>query len=131
LDFVKTCFVNTDVISYFCNLRFMAYPYFRRSERLTGPASRKFYDHGMFIPDPKMRCLPGLRAKLSQAVSHLFFLQPHALIISQIENRPLSDYYSHQAYQNARFLYFGGSNPGRDLMECKQAISHPYQTSNF
>ncbi len=98
----------------------MTYPYYMRETRVTGPASVKFYDSGMTLPDPSMVSPTGLRLALSQAVSHLYFLQPHALILSHIEGRPLSDYHSARSYERATLLYFGGSSPGKDLQECQQ-----------
>ncbi len=101
----------------------MTYPYFQRTERTPGPASRVLYDTGVMLTDPEMICRPGFRLEMSKAVSNLYFLQPHAIVLSQIESRPLTDYYSPQSYEHARYLYFGGSSPGQDLHSCLQAIS--------
>ncbi len=101
----------------------MTYPYFQRDTRVMGPASRVFYDYGLDLADPNMVCQPGLRLQLSKAVSHLFFLRPHALILSHIESKPLSDYYSSELYDRAQLLYFGGSSPGQDLRRCMRAVS--------
>ncbi len=101
----------------------MSYPYFSRSEHVIGPAVAKYYDEGIVLPDLGMVCEPGLRYKISKAASHLFFLKPHSIILSQIESKPLSAYYDASAYRDAALLYFGGSNPGRDLLECKEVIA--------
>ncbi len=69
----------------------MSYPYYQRVERVTGPACVRYYDHNMTLPDPDMRCEPGLRLQLSKAVSHLYFVQPHSIILSQIESRGLGN----------------------------------------
>jgi hypothetical protein len=100
----------------------MTYPYSHRTERISGPASRVLYDSGVRLRDPNMACRPGLRLEISKAVSHLYFLHPHAIILSHIESRPLADYYSHKSYEDARYLYFGGSSPGADLQNCLQAV---------
>jgi len=109
-------------MSVYIHYSFMSYPYYQRDTNVCGPASIKFYDAGMVITDPSMVCPAGLRLRLSQAVSHLYFLRPHALILSQIEGRPLSDYHNSRAYKQATLLYFGGSTPGQDLRECLQDI---------
>jgi hypothetical protein len=100
----------------------MTYPYFQRTTHAMGPASQVFYDSGITLADPDMTCQPGLRLQLSKAVSHLYFLHPHALILSQIESKPLSCYYSPKLYEKAQLLYFGGSSPGQDLLRCMQAV---------
>jgi hypothetical protein len=100
----------------------MTYPYYQRNRRVSGPASLVYYDADIALPDPDMICEPGLRLKISRAVSHLYFLHPHALILSHIESRPLSDYYSSRSYNQAQLLYFGGSSPGRDLHDCMEAV---------
>jgi hypothetical protein len=100
----------------------MSYPYYQRDERVTGPACVRYYDHNMVLPDPDMRCEPGLRLQLSKAVSHLYFVQPHSIILSQIESRPLRDYHCPSAYQQASMLYFGGSSPRKDLHDCIASI---------
>ncbi len=110
------------MILYYLFFRFLTYPYFQRTTRAPGPASRTLYDVGFVLPDPEMICQDGLRLKISQAVSHLFFLKPHALILSHIESRPLSDYFSRTAYDRAQLLYFGGSSPGVNLVQCQRAI---------
>jgi hypothetical protein len=78
-----------------------------------------------------MRCPAGLRVKLSQAVSLLYFLTPHALIFSQIENKPLYDYFDRSSYDRARLLYFGGSSPGLDLKNCLRSIDHLRYPGSF
>ncbi len=100
----------------------MSYPYYQRDTHVVGPASAKYYDDRITLSDPAMVCPAGLRSRLSQAVSHLYFLRPHALILSQIEGRPLSDYHNRRAYRQASLLYFGGSTPGHDLRECLNDI---------
>ncbi len=100
----------------------MTYPYFQRTTRTPGPASRTLYDLGIVLPDPEMVCRDGLRLEISQAVSHLFFLKPHALILSHIESRPLSDYFSREAYDRANMLYISGSSPGLDLVNCQRTV---------
>ncbi len=100
----------------------MCYPYFHRENSIVGPATHKFYDHKLTITNPSMVCERGLRSKLSSAVSYLYFLKPHALILSQIESKPLTDYFDPQAYHQAQLLYFGGSTPGKDLLECLTSI---------
>ncbi len=102
----------------------MAYPYFQRSTRAPGPASRTLYDVGIILNDPEMVCRAGLRNELSRALSHLYFLHPHALILSQIQSRPLSDYFSKTKYDRANLLYFGGSTPGQDLANCHSAVNN-------
>jgi hypothetical protein len=98
--------------------RFMSYPYRNRGYRTLGPASVKYYDHNLTLTEQTMRCEPGLRLKLSEAVSHLYFLRPHSIILSQIEGQPLSAYHNPSAYSLASLLYLGGSTPGRDLHNC-------------
>jgi hypothetical protein len=109
-------------------LRFMSYPYYHRANRIIGPASHKYYDERMVVTDPAMASPPNFRAKISRAVSHLYFVQPHSVIRSQIENRPLSDYYSSKLYEQATLLYFGGSTPGQDLRECMQDVERSRYT---
>ncbi len=106
----------------FCLIRFMTYPYFHRTRRAVGPASQVLYDTGLSLSNPDMVCQPGLRLQLSKAVSHLYFLHPHALILSEIELKPLSSYYSSKLYDQAQLLYFGGSSPGQDLRRCMQNV---------
>ncbi len=96
----------------------MSYPYFTRNTHVLGPAIARYYDRLLTISDPVMRCEPGLRYKLSKAVSHLFFLQPHSIILTQVEAQPLSAYHNPDAYSLAKLLYFGGSDPGKDLHNC-------------
>jgi hypothetical protein len=102
--------------------RFMTYPYFQRTSRKPGPASRTLYETCYPLPDPEMICRAGLRIEFSRAVSHLYFLKPHALILSHIEAKPLSDYFSREAYDRAQLLYFGGSSPGQDLANCMSIV---------
>jgi hypothetical protein len=105
----------------------MSYPYFTRENRIIGPACARYYDHHMVLDDQSMICEPDLRNKLSKAVSHLYFLHPHSIIVSQVEARPLIEYYDQTAYRNASLLYFGGSSPGRDLRNCLRLVQGKYE----
>jgi hypothetical protein len=109
----------------------MSYPYYSRDDRVIGPAHARYYDHRMIISDHSMVCEAGLRYKLSKAVSHLYFLRPHSIILSQIEARPLNEYHDPSAYRNSSLLYFGGSSPGKDLRDCLLAVQGEKELSFF
>jgi hypothetical protein len=88
-----------------------------RSSIAPGPASRTYYD----VP-PALRNLPDLnlpakfRAELSQAFSTVLHLKPHAVVLSHIEQRSLTDYLDHDNYALSQSHYSGIQSPVIDML---------------
>jgi len=57
-----------------------------------------------------------MRAELSQAFSIVFHLKPHAVVLSHIEQRPLTDYLDHEAYALSQSFYPGTRSPVVDML---------------
>ncbi len=100
----------------------MALPLLSRSSALApGPASHTFYhvarcDAGA---DRDLDFPVSFQSELSHAHSQLFFLRPHALALSVIENKPLLTYFDRDLYKSASLLYpHDPLGPLRDLDRC-------------
>ena len=92
----------------------------RSGEKRPGPASKTLYyvascdidlDEDLDYPQ-------SFQAELAQVHSDLFFLQPNALTLSAIENRPVLDFFAREKYARACLLYTGQGEPLADLDSC-------------
>ncbi len=90
------------------------------TERDPGPASVSYFkvrpsDRGL---DPMLDYPAEFRNELSLAHSDLFFLKPHALVLSVIEDRDVLDYFDPQKYLQACQTYPNNTCPLADLDRC-------------
>ena len=99
--------------------------------RPVGPASEVYYrvpDY-LLLTDQDMDYPASFRRELSAAFSSFYFLKPHAIIRSQVESRPLSDYVDRSAYDRATLLYNGNDTPIRDQRRSVQAVNRGWRLS--
>ena len=109
--------------------RFIALPYTRSLPRPRGPASQVFYtvpDY-LLVVDQDMDYPAQFRRELSRAFSLAYFLRPHAIIFSQIEERPLADYHDSEAYRRASLLYTSSSGPVLDQQRSVYAVNRGWR----
>jgi hypothetical protein len=81
------------------------------------------------ILSPHLAFTPEFRRELSDAFCQLYFLPPHSIVRSRIEQRPLERYISREAYSKAIPLYTTPQGPHRDLLRCQALVSN-LRTSN-
>jgi hypothetical protein len=89
-------------------------------DRESGPASETYFsvsvdDLGI---DPALDYPKTFRNELSLAHSELFFLKPHALVLSCIEDRDVLEYFDPVKYQTACLTYPNNTCPLADLDRC-------------
>lgn len=89
-------------------------------DRESGPASETYFsvsvaDHGL---DPALDYPKTFRNELSLAHSDLFFLKPHALVLSCLEDKDVLEYFDPLKYQAARRTYPNNTCPLEDLDRC-------------
>jgi hypothetical protein len=91
----------------------------RAYEKDPGPASATFFsiDHLQGL-DPKLDYPPSFRNELSLAHSELFFLRPHALVMSSLEDKDALEYFDPKKYQQACDVYPNNACPLDDLDRC-------------
>jgi len=91
----------------------------RAYEKEPGPASATYFDinrlHGL---DPKLDYPSSFRNELSLAHSDLFFLKPHALIMSSLEDKDPLEYFDPVKFRQAREVYPANTCPLDDLDRC-------------
>ncbi len=92
----------------------------RAYEREVGPASRTVFDvkpseQGL---DPRLDYPASFRNELSLAHSELFFLKPHALLMSAVEDVDVLEYFDIVKYRRACEVYPNNTCPLDDLDRC-------------
>ncbi len=105
--------------------RFLAMPLLVKAfDRSSGPASQTFFDVSFWDIglDPALDYPKSFRNEISLAHSDLFFLKPHALVLSVIEDRDPLDYFDLSKYQQACQTYPNNTCPLDDLDRC--FVSH-------
>ncbi len=91
---------------------------------MPGPASRTYYS----VP-VSHRHLDGLnypasfRSELSLAFSRAYLLQPHAIVLSHLECRPLAQYVDRNAYALADHYYTYPQSPATDMLATKEEVA--------
>ena len=97
--------------------------------RPVGPASQIYYrvTDSVLRTDQHMDFPASFRRELSAAFSAFYFLHPHAIVLSQIENRPLSDYLDMQAYDRASLLYGQVGSAVQDQQRSLQSVSRGWR----
>jgi len=105
--------------------RFICLPYELSLPRPSGPASRVFYRVPRYptIQDPDLDFPEHVRRGLSAAFSLVHFLQPHAIVHSRVEGRPLAHYVDCDGYRRASLLYSGSDSPISDHIRTVQAVN--------
>ena len=113
----------------FC--RFISLPYMQSLPRPVGPASRVFYQvpDYLLLVDQDMDYPPQFRRELSRAFSLFYHLRPHAIVLSQVEQRPLSHYVDMDTYNRAALLYTDGSSPVLDQQRSVYAVTRGWRLS--
>ncbi len=90
----------------------------------SGPASKTLYKLPAHLVDiyPEAAHPSELRAELSLAYSRVHFLQPHAIVRSFLEERPLSSYADPEAYRVASLLYVAPQSPSTDRLRTQTEV---------
>ncbi len=91
-----------------------------------GPASRTYYSlpAHLIALYPGANHLPELRAELSLAYSRVHLLLPHAVVLSYLEQMPLSHYVDHDAIRSASQLYPPLQTPINDLRRSQAEVAN-------
>ncbi len=116
-------FVLVNVIFIF---RFIQLPLILSDRRPEpGPASRTLYSLPAHLVSlyPEAGHPAELRAELSLAYSRVYFLQPHAIARSFLEELPLSSYSDPEAHRSAALLYTLPQTPSSDLLRTQTEIN--------
>jgi len=100
----------------------------RAYDRSPGPASRTLFDvrpseQGL---DSRLDYPSSFRNELSLAHSDLFFLKPHALVLSTIEDVDVLEYFDPDKYQRACNMYPNNTCPLDDLDRCFLSNHHSW-----
>ncbi len=89
-----------------------------------GPASKTLYSLPPHLVSkyPEINHPAELRAELSLAYSRVHFLKPHAIVMSHLEDKPLSDYADGEAVNAASLLYTYPRSPIKDLLKTQAEV---------
>ncbi len=91
----------------------------RAYDKDPGPASKTLFDVGQNRGlDPQLDYPSCFRNELSIAHSNLFFLKPHALVLSSIEDKDVLEYFDPIKYLQACEVYPNNTCPLDDLDRC-------------
>ncbi len=91
---------------------------------MPGPASRTYYQVPVshrHLPD--LNYPASFRSELSLAFSRAYLLQPHAIVLSYLENRPLAQYVDPHAYALADLCYTRPMSPATDMLATKERVA--------
>ncbi len=90
-----------------------------------GPASKVWYSvpASLVRSDPDLDFSPSFRYELSSAYCQLHLLEPHALVKSKIDGRPVRSYFRPSLYYQAKEVYVGGIGPLVDLQNCVRGVA--------
>jgi hypothetical protein len=119
------------VVTVFYLYRFISFPVSDPQSRpRPGPASMTMYrvSTRQARLQPQMVADPIFRHELSEAFCGLYFLQPHSIVISRLERRPLVSFVSRPLYASAIPLYASCQGPHQDFERCQNIIKRYRQS---